>query len=181
MGVLAMKRILIVGGGTGATMLANTLDKRRFDVTVLSKSRAHVFQPAFLYVAFKHGNPYIVRDERRLLARHVRFVEDAVTRIDLEAHTVTTAGDARYEYDAVVVATGVTTDPSQIPGLTEVNAQFGDYHTNVVQAQKVWAALDSFRSGTIVLGQSTPIIKCPPSPVEGILLAEELIRRRGLR
>jgi len=181
MGVLAMKRILIVGGGTGATMLANTLDKRRFDVTVLSKSRAHVFQPAFLYVAFKHGNPYIVRDERRLLARHVRFVEDAVTRIDLEAHTVTTAGDARYEYDAVVVATGVTTDPSQIPGLTEVNAQFGDYHTSVVQAQKVWAALDSFRSGTIVLGQSTPIIKCPPSPVEGILLAEELIRRRGLR
>ncbi|HVI85852.1 MAG TPA: FAD-dependent oxidoreductase, partial [bacterium] len=93
-----MKRVLIVGGGTGGTMLANTLDRRRFDVTVLSRSSAHIFQPAFLYVAFKDANPAtIVRDERRLLARHVRFVEDAVTRIDLGGRTATTGG-ARYEY-----------------------------------------------------------------------------------
>ena len=176
-----MKRVLIVGGGTGGTMLANTLDRRRFDVTVLSRSSAHIFQPAFLYVAFKDANPAtIVRDERRLLARHVRFVEDAVTRIDLGGRTATTGG-ARYEYDAVVVATGVTTDPAQIPGLSDVNAQFGDYHSSVAQAQTLWANLNAFQGGTIVLGQSSPVIKCPPSPVEGILLVEELIRRRGLR
>ena len=176
-----MKRVLIIGGGTGATLLANTLDKRRFDVTVLSKSSAHVFQPAFLYLAFKNASPDIVRDERRLLTRHVRFVEEAVTRIDLRAHTLTTGGGARYEYDAVVVATGVGTDPAQIPGLSEVNRRFGDYHSTIAQAQTVWANLNAFRGGTIVLGQSSPVIKCPPSPVEGILLVEELIRRRGLR
>jgi sulfide:quinone oxidoreductase len=176
-----MKRVLIIGGGSGATILANTLDRKRFDVTVLSQSPVHIFQPAFLYVAFKHANTHIVRDERALLARHVRFVEERVTHIDLRARTVTTGGGTRYDYDVVVVATGVATDPAQIPGLVEVNERFGDYHSSIAQAQKLWASLDAFRGGTIVLGQSTPVIKCPPSPVEGILLAEELLRKRGLR
>ncbi|HYM68003.1 MAG TPA: FAD-dependent oxidoreductase, partial [bacterium] len=176
-----MKRVLIVGGGTGATMLANTLDKRLFDITVLSNSPAHVFQPAFLYIAFKNASPHVIRDERRLLARHVRFVQESVTRIDLQDRVVTTRDGARYDYDYIVVATGVTTDPSQIPGLAEIDAQFGNYHSTIAQAQKVWAHLDAFRSGTIVLGQTSPIIKCPPSPVEGILLSEELVHARGLK
>jgi sulfide:quinone oxidoreductase len=175
------KRVLIVGGGTGATMLANSLDKRRFEVTVLSQSTVHVFQPAFLYIAFKNGNPNVIRDERRLLARHIRFIQEPVTRIDLRQHVVTTGGGARYDYDSIVVATGVTTDPSQIPGLRDLDAEFGNYHTTVAQAQKVWRHLDAFRGGTIVLGQSSPITKCPPSPVEGILLTEELLHKRGLR
>jgi sulfide:quinone oxidoreductase len=176
-----MKKVLIVGGGTGSTFLANSLDKRRFDVTVVSKSPTHVFQPALLYVAFKNATPGIARDERQLLARHVRFIQETVTRIDLQERTVTTGSGNRYDYDYVVVGTGVTTDPSQVPGLSELNAQFGDYHTDVAQAQKVWASLDAFRGGTIALGQSSPITKCPPSPVEGILLAEELMRKKGLR
>lgn len=176
-----MKRVVIVGGGSGATFLANALDRRRFEVLVVSKSPVHMFQPALLYVAFKNARPTIIRDERRLLPRHVRFIQEAVTRIDLPARIVATAAGSSYDYDALVVATGVTTDPSQIPGLAEVNEQFGNYHSSIAWAQKVWAGLDAFRGGTIVLGQASPVIKCPPSPVEGMLLTEELLRRRGLR
>ena len=103
----SMKRVLIIGGGTGATLLANTLDKRRFDVIVLSKSSAHVFQPALLYLAFKNANPDIVRNERRLLARHVRFVEEAVTRIDLRGRS---RGSARS-----IGGSEITTPPSRRP------------------------------------------------------------------
>ena len=177
-----MKRVLIVGGGSGATFLANTLDRRRFDVTVLSKSATHLFQPALLYVAFKGASARsIVRDERRLLPRHVRFIQESAARINLHDRTVTTDGGAKYDYDAVVVATGVRTDPTQIPGLAEVSERFGNYHSSIAWAQRVWASLDAFRGGTIVLGQTSPVIKCPPSPVEGMLLTEELLHRRGLR
>jgi sulfide:quinone oxidoreductase len=51
----------------------------------------------------------------------------------------------------------------------------------VAQAEKLWRSLESFSGGTLALGMATPICKCPPSPLEGILLAEQLIRRRGLR
>ncbi len=175
------EHVLIVGGGDGGTILANTLDKRKFDVTVLSASAQHMFQPALLYVAFKHAGHNILRDEKKLLDSRVRLVRDAATHVDLNAQVVTTAGGQRFNYDYVVLGTGIRTDPGQIPGLAEVNAEFGDYHSSIAQAEKLRSKLDSFRGGTIALGQSTPIIKCPPSPIEGILLTDELLRKRGLR
>jgi sulfide:quinone oxidoreductase len=176
-----MRRALIVGGGTGGTMLANRLDKRRFEITVLSASREHMFQPDLLYIAFTNLQRNIIRDERRLLASHVRFVPEKVARADLQSRVVETAAGNRYEYDYLVLATGAHTVPLQIPGLSEVSSRFGDYHSGVAQAKKLWASLDAFRGGTIALGQSSPICVCPPSPVEGILLADRLLRQRGLR
>ncbi len=174
-------KVLIVGGGDGGTILANTLDKRRFDVTVLSKSDKHMFQPALLYVAFKNASRNIVRDESSLLDKRVHLVHDGAKQVDLNAQVVTTASGQRYDYDYVVLGTGIRSDPGQIPGLAEVNAEFGDYHSSIAQAEKLWAKLDAFRGGTIVLGQATPVIKCPPSPIEGVLLTDELLRKRGLR
>ena len=176
-----MQRVLIIGGGTGGTMLANTLDKNRFEVTVISESLDHMFQPALLYVAFKHAEAAIVRNERRLLARHVRLVHQSVSRINLRNRFVTTGDGSNHEYDRIVVATGIRTDPGQVPGLAEVNADFGDYHSTIAQAEKLRSHLDAFPGGTIALGQSSPICKCPPSPLEGMLLIEELVRKRGLR
>ena len=175
------ERVLIVGGGSGGTLLANTLDRHRFEVTVLSASVDHLFQPALLYVAFRGARTNMVRPERRLLDRHVVLVEDAATHVDLGARRVTTAGGAELDYDYVVIATGMRTDPAQIPGLAELGAQYGDYHSSPAQASKLWSRLNAFGGGTIALGQASPIIKCPPSPLEGVLLAEELLARRGLR
>ncbi len=162
-------------------MLANTLDKHRFEVTMVSASLEHLFQPALLYVAFKDSRANVTRDERSLLPRHVKLVHDRVTHIDLNRREVTTAAGSTFGYDDLVLATGIQTDPSQVPGLAEVNAEFGDYHTSLPQAHKLWAKLDAFSGGTIVLGQSFPICKCPPSPIEGILLVEELLSKRGLK
>jgi len=175
------RKVLIIGGGTGATMLAKTLNKRTFEVTVLTASLEHMFQPALLYVAFENSRFNVVRDERSLLSRHVRLVHDRVTHIDLRKQEVTTANAAHYRYDDLVIGTGVRTDPGQIPGLTEINAQYGDYHSTLAWAHKLWANLEKFQGGTIVLGQASPICKCPPSPVEGILLIDELLTKRGIR
>jgi len=176
-----MQRVLIVGGGTGGTMLANRLDKRRFEVTLVSASLEHMFQPSLLYVAFAHAGANIVRDERKLLPKHVRLVQDRVTRVDLNSRAVTGASGARYDYDVLVLATGAHTAPEQIPGLVEIDKQFGDFHSSIAQAQKLWASLDAFKGGTIVLGQAGPVCVCPPSPAEGMLLADRLLREKGLR
>ncbi|HUI35702.1 MAG TPA: FAD-dependent oxidoreductase [Stellaceae bacterium] len=141
-----MRRILIIGGGTGSTMLANRLPHRDFEVTLLSASAEHMFQPSLLYVAFANASANIVRDERRLLSRHVRFALEKVTRIDLPHRTVKAESGVQYEYDVVVLATGADTDPGQIPGLSEVNERFGDYHSTVAQAQKLWRSLDGSRA-----------------------------------
>lgn len=174
-------RVLVVGGGSGGTILANSLSPGRFDVMMVTASTQHMFQPALLYVATRNARADITRPERRLLRRHVRLIEGRVGSVDFDERVVATADGGLHSYDEVVLATGITTDPGQIPGLGEVNERFGDYHSNVGQAQKLWRTLDAFRGGTIAVGQSTPVCKCPPSPLEGVLLIDRLLRERGVR
>lgn len=106
------ERVLIVGGGTGGTMLANALSPHRFDVTVVTATPEHVFQPALLYIAFDHTGVGITRREIHLLRRSVRLVHEAVTDIDLAAKHVRLANGGRLDYDRIVVATGISTDPA---------------------------------------------------------------------
>ena len=42
------ERVVVLGGGSGGTILANSLDPRRFEVTVVSASGDHLFQPGLL-------------------------------------------------------------------------------------------------------------------------------------
>jgi sulfide:quinone oxidoreductase len=173
--------VLIVGGGDGGTILANSLDPRRFAVTVLTASLEHVFQRGYLGVAFQGRRRNLVRDEHSLLRSHVTLVHDAAVRIDLVAHEVETTSGKRLGYDEIVIATGVRTDPSRIPGLAEVNERVGDFHSTTANARRLWRNLNAFSGGTVALGQASPIIKCPPSPVEGILGVDARLRVRGVR
>lgn len=170
-----------MGGGSAGTILANQLNPRHDDVTLITRTTDHLFQPGLLYVAFAGAKPDLIRDEERLLRRGVNLVRDQVSGVDLEARTVTGGNGRVYPYDQLVLATGVRIDPEQIPGLPEVFGRFGSYHAGIGPALRLWAAINEFQGGTIAMGQSTPICICPPSPVEGALLLDRLLRRRGIR
>ena len=51
-----MKRIVILGGGTGGTLLANRLRRayspEAADIVVVDRDDAHVYQPGLLFVPF---------------------------------------------------------------------------------------------------------------------------------
>ena len=51
--MIYMEKVLIVGGGAGGLILANSLDLDQYDVTVVDKEAEHYYQPWYLYVAFK--------------------------------------------------------------------------------------------------------------------------------
>ncbi|MDH5637161.1 MAG: hypothetical protein OEZ04_01570, partial [Nitrospinota bacterium] len=53
-----MKRIVILGAGTGGTILANTLSRKLsgWNITIIDKSQQHIYQPGLLFVPFRlHG------------------------------------------------------------------------------------------------------------------------------
>ncbi len=181
-----MKRIAIIGAGTGGAILANALSKKlkseikagRLEIVVLDGSESHVYQPGNIDIAFRGADPKTFRrPHTQLLNRNARLIEKPVSRIDLDNRAVIYDGGTRIGYDYLVVATGSIASPEIIPGLAEASLNF---HRSQEDAARVWEALSAFRRGRIVVLTALPH-KCPPSPVEAVFLIDELMRKRGIR
>jgi sulfide:quinone oxidoreductase len=175
-----MKKVLIIGGGSGGLILANSLNPNEFDITVIDREKYHFYQPWYLYIAFQGSNRKIWRRIDRLLKPGIRLINDNVNEVDLDNRLVKT-NSKTLDYDYVIISTGTYPDPDGIQGLREINDKYGNYHSNVENARKVWNSIKSFRGGNIVLVQASPVCKCPPSPSEGIFLLEEYLNKNKLK
>ncbi len=51
-----MKRLLILGGGTAGTIMANKmrkeLSREEWDITIVDQYKTHYYQPGFLFIPF---------------------------------------------------------------------------------------------------------------------------------
>jgi len=108
-------RVVIIGSGFGGLFAAKRLKNSGVNVTMISKTPHHLFQPLLYQVAtgiLSEGE--IAPATREILRRNksVRVVLGEVTAIDLDGHAVTsTAGGLQTvtPYDSLIVAAGATT------------------------------------------------------------------------
>jgi len=177
--------ILVVGGGTGGTILANNLARRlapeirkkKVSLTLLSASDRHMYQPGLLYVAFGEMSvDELYRDEASLLSSHIDFHVDPVETFRLDQNEVLTRSGQTYEYDILVIATGSRIVPDQVPGLKEGAETF---YTEAA-ALKLFQRLREFEGGTIAVTVDVPH-KCPIAPVELIFLLHDYFKLRKIR
>ena len=118
------KRLVILGGGTGGTLIANRLRRRvrrrRAEITVVDHDDRHVYQPGLLFVPFGLAEPdEIVRPRRAQLHDGIEFREAEVDRVDRPRTTVVHLRDGTaLGYDVLVVATGARLLPEETEGLT---------------------------------------------------------------
>jgi sulfide:quinone oxidoreductase len=171
---------LILGGGVGGLITANELRKRAGKddrIIVIDRHETHVFQPSLLWVASGLRKPdQIRRPLQALLARGVKFERGDVQSIDAVARSVTVDGNV-LQGDALVIALGAELAPHAIPGL----AQGGHNFYTMAGAQSLHDALQSIKSGKLVLLTAAPAYKCPAAPYEMAMLAESVLRKRGVR
>jgi len=181
------KRVVILGGGTGGTLVANRL-RRRFaatdmEIVVIDEDDRHVYQPGLLFVPFGLAQPdEIVRPRSRQLHRDVHFVEAAVDRVDIETNRVHLADGYGFDYDVLVVATGAVLVPEETEGLAGpgwLDTVFTFYAPK--EAAALAAALAMFEGGRIVVNVVDMPIKCPVAPLEFCFLADWYFRDRGIR
>jgi sulfide:quinone oxidoreductase len=174
-------RIVVIGGGVGGTLAANLLDRklgRDARITVVDPTGMHAYQPGYLYVALGAANGrWLSRDERGLLRRGVDLAVEAATSIDTDEGTVRLEHGATLPYDFLVLAPGARLLPEHVPGMSE-----GAHHFYSLEgALRLREAIRQFRGGRILVGVAGIPYKCPPAPVEFVLLLEEQLRRRGIR
>jgi len=174
-------RVVILGGGVGGTLTANLLSKqlgRHAKITVVDPTGMHVYQPGFLYVALGQANGrWLARDERKLLRPDVELVVDGATRVDPLAQTVHLLRGGSIPFDYLVIASGARLVPDEIPGLVEGSHDF----YSLDGALRLREALRRFKGGNILVGIAGIPYKCPPAPVEFVLLLEEYLRKQRIR
>ncbi|MFO7571805.1 MAG: FAD/NAD(P)-binding oxidoreductase [Gaiellaceae bacterium] len=180
-------RIVILGGGTGGTMMANRL-RRAYDaseatIAVVDKDDRHVYQPGLLFVPFGLAHVEdIVRPRRRQLRKDIDFHETEVDRVQLDEDVVALADGTRLPYDVLIVATGVALQPEETEGMTGEGWRekvFTFY--DVPGAEQLAHALDDFDGGRLVVNVVDMPIKCPVAPLEFAFLADAYFTERGIR
>ncbi|SDX64481.1 NAD(P)/FAD-dependent oxidoreductase [Thiocapsa roseopersicina] len=178
-------RILIVGGGTGGTIVANNLARRlageirsrKVRITMLSASDRHMYQPGLLYVAFGQMMPdELYRKQKSLLEACIDFHVDPVEEFHLDQQNVKTVSGKTYGYDVLVIATGSRIVPKEIPGLAEGAETF----YSEASAVKMFKALRAFEGGKIAIVVGVPH-KCPIAPVELVFALDDYFKARGIR
>ena len=181
-----MKRIVILGAGTGGTVTANLL-RRRFDpgswaITVVDRDTAHTYQPGFLFVPFGLYTPkQLVKDRGRLLSKQVEFVVAGVEGIDPAKNEVHVAGGETLPYDILIVATGADIVPSETPGLADGwRDTIFDFYTAAGSAALA-PKLASFKGGTLAVHIVEMPVKCPVAPLEFAFLSDWHFTRRRVR
>lgn len=182
----SLKNLVILGAGTGGTIMANHLARRLpadWHLTVVDRDDAHVYQPGLLFVPFGHERPEdIVRPRRRFLPSRARLVLADVERVDPDGKVVHLAGGERLRYDLLIVATGARLAHETTPGL--LGAGWGDtahdFYT-LAGATRLAPALDRFTGGRLVIDVADMPIKCPVAPLEFAFLADAFFTGRGLR
>ncbi|WP_277554028.1 NAD(P)/FAD-dependent oxidoreductase [Halobaculum limi] len=181
------EHVVIVGAGTGGSVLANDLAERLdteihagdVQVTLINDSPDHVYKPVWLYVPFGMREP---EDGRRPLSElvddRIELRIDRVTAIDTDEKRLTVRdGDGPVAYDRLVLATGSTLQPAEVPGLAEGGY---DYYSEQ-GAEALREELLSFTEGHLVLSVIGTPHMCPAAPLEFVFMADAWFRERGLR
>ncbi|HVC12168.1 MAG TPA: FAD/NAD(P)-binding oxidoreductase [Burkholderiales bacterium] len=178
-------KILVVGGGTGGSIVSNHLVRRlareihtgKVEITMLSASERHMYQPGLLYVAFGQMSPdELYRDQAGLLEPSVNFHVDPVVQFELDHNRVRTRSGGIHAYDILVIATGSRIVPEEVPGMTE-GAEHFFTEEGAVRLRK---RLLEFKGGTVAIVVSIPH-KCPVAPVEATFMLHDFFKARGIR
>jgi sulfide:quinone oxidoreductase len=180
------RHIVIVGAGTGGSVLANRLadrlapdiDAGDVEVTLVTESEMHVYKPVWLYVAFGKRDPEDgVRPVADLIDRRVSLRFSRVEAIDTDGKTLSLDGGDTLAYDYLVLATGARIVPDEVAGLAEAGHDF--YSEDGALALR--DALADFTEGHLVLSVVGTPHMCPAAPLEFAFMADDWFRERGLR
>ena len=128
---MTRRRLIVLGGGFGGLDVAREVGRSKaardhWDTTLVDKENFFQFNPLLPAVAVGSVETrHIVYPLREMARhRHLRFLKNKVTAIDLARRRVRLHNDLELEYDALVIAIGSVTDYYGVPGAAEHTRPF---------------------------------------------------------
>jgi sulfide:quinone oxidoreductase len=182
-----MRKLLILGGGTAGTMMANkfarALDPEEWQITIIDSSETHYYQPGFLFIPFGIYSPRdVVKPRRSFFPPRVKAIVSDVDRIEPAENRVRLGDGSRVNYDYLIIATGTKIRPDQTEGLfdEEWGKSKFDFYT-FEGAVRLSQFFKSWGGGKLLVNVVEMPIKCPVAPLEFLFLADAYFTERGIR
>jgi sulfide:quinone oxidoreductase len=183
-----MKTLLILGAGTGGTMVANkmaaALDSNEWQIIIVDKDETHYYQPGFLFIPFGiYSSADVIKPKRNFLPSTVKVIFSDIERIEPDVQRVfLTKSNQAISYDILVIATGSHIHPSETQGLMETGwrQNIFDFYT-LDGAVALNRFLRFWKGGRMVVNVVEMPIKCPVAPLEFLFLADWFFHQKGIR
>ena len=182
-----MKRLLIIGGGTAGTMMANklrkALEKDDWEMTIVDKHKTHYYQPGFLFIPFGiYTKDDVQKPKSDFFPAGVKVIYSDVDRIDGENNKVLLQGGQILNYDFLIIASGAQTNIDETPGLNGKlwKKSIFDFYT-IEGAVALSNFFKTWEGGKLVMAISEIPFKCPVAPIEFICLADAYFTKKGIR
>jgi len=178
--------VLILSGGTGGITAAARLmaaPGAPKSVALVEPSETHYYQPLWTLV----GGGIYPREAsagpmRDYIPDGVTWIRDRVAGFDPDHSRVTLAGGDVITYDQLIVALGIQLDWGKIEGLAGHLGKDGlcsNYSYDHVAS--TWEGLQTLREGNAIFTFPSTPVKCAGAPQKIMYLADEQLRRRGVR
>ncbi|RMH64622.1 MAG: NAD(P)/FAD-dependent oxidoreductase [Calditrichaeota bacterium] len=182
-----MKHLLIVGGGTAGTMMANklapVLDSDQWRITLIDEHETHYYQPGFLFIPWGIYNKQdVIKPKRDFYPSNIDVIIAPIEIIEPDANRVKLADGRVIVYDLMIIATGSRINPGETEGM------LGDkWHKNIFDFYTIEGAtalrnfIKYWEGGKMVVNVVEMPIKCPVAPLEFVFLADWYFTEQGIR
>ena len=179
-------QVVIVGGGTAGITVAARLTKgwfNRLDVAVIEPSDKHYYQPLWTLVGGGVFRKEVTeRSEASVMPKRAKWIRDAVKEFHPDESYLLTRDGQKITYDWLVVGAGIQINWDQIKGLKENIGKAGVCSNYAYQyVDSTWETLRNFQGGNAIFTQPSGAIKCGGAPQKIMYLAEDFLRKSGVR
>ncbi len=182
-----MQRLVILGGGTAGTMMANklrkALDREDWEITLVDKHKTHYYQPGLLFIPFGIYNKHdVIKPKGDFFPAGVNIVYSGIDKVDKDKNQVLLEEGRILQYDLLIIATGAQTRPEETPGMKDKlwYKNIFDFYT-IEGALALQNFFKSWQGGKLVMAITELPFKCPVAPIEFVCLAEAFFTKKGMR
>jgi len=180
-----MKKIIILGSGTGGTMTATKLRKElpesEWKITIIDNDEFHHYQPGWLFIPFGIYTPEdCIKPKRDFIPQGVDFIVDELVGVQPDKRIVEGKKE-KYDYDWLVIATGCRIVPEEVEGMMDGwRKDIQDFYTldGAVELRK---KLRYFNKGRMVFNIAEFPYKCPVAPIEFVFMADWFFHENDVR
>ena len=175
------KTILIIGGSFGSIQAAWTLrhlldEKHR--ISIISDKPKTIFRASFPRVIFENLDPEKITMDlsENFKNTGIEFICDPMLSVDQNNNKVLCENN-EYQFDYLILATGVRHDYEAIPGLQEFGLSVCD-PSGILETRET---LLNFESGNFFAGVGSGFTPCDGPPMEIIMNLHHLLSEKGKR